>query len=140
MLHALHPDTVVRWHREGFSRYWTRKSRRVGRPVIAGELRALIGTIQAENLTWGHRESMENVSNSDLIYLKLRSASDRADNIAGVDLFTVLTVTFRILYVFIVPEPARRHIVHFNVTEHLSAMGGTTTYRGVSLSIPHRVV
>jgi hypothetical protein len=21
MLHALHPDTVVRWHREGFRRY-----------------------------------------------------------------------------------------------------------------------
>ena len=28
MLHALHPDTVVRWHREGFRRYWSRKSRR----------------------------------------------------------------------------------------------------------------
>ena len=28
MLHALHPDTVVRWHREGFRRYWHWKSRR----------------------------------------------------------------------------------------------------------------
>ena len=27
MLHALHPDTVVRWHRGGFRRYWHWKSR-----------------------------------------------------------------------------------------------------------------
>ena len=27
MLHALHPDTVMRWHREGFRRYWRWKSR-----------------------------------------------------------------------------------------------------------------
>ncbi len=35
MLHALHPDTVVRWHREGFRRYWrsTRPRRHAG-PTI----------------------------------------------------------------------------------------------------------
>lgn len=27
-LHILQPDTVVRWHRSGFARYWTWKSRR----------------------------------------------------------------------------------------------------------------
>ena len=27
MLHALHPDTVVRWHRQGFRFYWRWKSR-----------------------------------------------------------------------------------------------------------------
>jgi hypothetical protein len=53
MLSPLNPDTVVRWHREGFRRYWTRKSRRVGRPVVPGEFRALIRTMQAENLTRG---------------------------------------------------------------------------------------
>jgi putative transposase len=52
MLHALHPDTVVRWHREGFRRYWAGKSRRVGRPVITGELRALIRMMQVENVNW----------------------------------------------------------------------------------------
>ena len=26
-LHALHPDTVVRWHRHGFRLYWRWKSR-----------------------------------------------------------------------------------------------------------------
>jgi hypothetical protein len=52
MLHVLHPDTVVRWHREGFRRYWTRKSRGVGRPPMEGELRALIRTMQVENVNW----------------------------------------------------------------------------------------
>jgi hypothetical protein len=44
-----------------------------------------------------------------------------ADSIAAVDSFTVPTVTFRVLYVFIVLKHVRRHIVHFNVTEHPSA-------------------
>jgi hypothetical protein len=37
------PETVVRWHRAGFRRYWRWKSRgRGGRPPISAELRALI--------------------------------------------------------------------------------------------------
>ena len=44
MLHALHPDTVVRWHREGFRRYWRWKSRQrgVGQPPIDVGIRKLI--------------------------------------------------------------------------------------------------
>jgi len=53
MLVALHSDTVVRWHREGFRRYWTRKSRCVGRPGIDQELRKLIREMQAANIGWG---------------------------------------------------------------------------------------
>ena len=53
MLHAFHPDTVVRWHRAGFRRYWTLKSRPLGRPPIAPELRRLIRKLQAENVGWG---------------------------------------------------------------------------------------
>ena len=38
------PETVVRWHRSGFKRYWTWKSRRrrPGRPGVAPEVRELI--------------------------------------------------------------------------------------------------
>ncbi len=55
MLHALHPDTVVRWHREGFRRYWRWKSRRrsPGRPSIDREIRKLIREIQSANIGWG---------------------------------------------------------------------------------------
>ena len=50
---AIHADTVVRWHREGFRRYWAWKSCRAGRPTIDRELRILIRKMQCENVTWG---------------------------------------------------------------------------------------
>ena len=40
---------------------------------------------------------------------------------AAVDFFTVPTVTFRVLYVFIVLRHHRREVVHFNVTADPSA-------------------
>ena len=39
-------------------------------------------------------------------------------DIAACDFFTVPTVTFRVLYVFIVLRHDRRQVVHFNVTDH----------------------
>src|SRR6266699_5483576 len=39
----IQPETLVRWHRAGFRRYWRWKSRSLGgRPKIGAELRALI--------------------------------------------------------------------------------------------------
>ena len=50
----IRPETLVRWHRAGFCRYWRWKSRNLGgRPQISGKLRALIRRISAENLLWG---------------------------------------------------------------------------------------
>src|ERR1700694_3634867 len=50
----LRPETLVRWHRAGFRRYWRWKSRsRGGRPQIETELRALIRQMSVENLLWG---------------------------------------------------------------------------------------
>uniref|UniRef100_UPI0025E53AFB hypothetical protein n=1 Tax=Methylocystis sp. TaxID=1911079 RepID=UPI0025E53AFB len=50
----IQPETLVRWHRAGFRRYWRRKSqRRGGRPQIQTELRALIRQMSAENRLWG---------------------------------------------------------------------------------------
>jgi len=50
----IRPETLVRWHRAGFRRYWRWKSRRRGgRPPIEAELRALIGQMSRENLLWG---------------------------------------------------------------------------------------
>src|SRR5947199_8630478 len=48
------PETLVRWHRAGFRRYWRWKSRSLGgRPRIAADLRALIRRMSAENPLWG---------------------------------------------------------------------------------------
>ncbi len=48
------PETLVRWHRAGFRRYWRWKSNpRGGRPRIEMELRTLIRQVSTENELWG---------------------------------------------------------------------------------------
>jgi hypothetical protein len=50
----IRPETLVRWHRAGFRRYWRWKSRPLGgRPQINADLRALIRRMNAENPLWG---------------------------------------------------------------------------------------
>jgi hypothetical protein len=50
----IRPETLVRWHRAGFRRYWHRKSRNLGsRPQISADLRALIRRMSIENSLWG---------------------------------------------------------------------------------------
>src|SRR6266705_1731563 len=50
----IRPETLVRWHRTGFRRYWRWKSRKLGgRPQISADLRALIRQMSVENLLWG---------------------------------------------------------------------------------------
>jgi hypothetical protein len=50
----IEPETLARWHRAGFRRYWRWKSRsRGGRPQIDVELRTLIRRMSIENLLWG---------------------------------------------------------------------------------------
>ena len=46
---------------------------------------------------------------------------NHTDCLAAFDFFTVLTATFRTLYVFIILSHDRRHIVHFNMTAHPAA-------------------
>ncbi len=47
--------------------------------------------------------------------------ANHAKDIASIDFFTVPTATFRVLYVFLVLDNARRRIIHFNVTESPTA-------------------
>jgi len=46
------PETVVRWHREGFRTFWRWKSRRKGRPKSDRQIRDLIRQMATEN-GWG---------------------------------------------------------------------------------------
>jgi hypothetical protein len=49
----IRPETLVRWHRAGFRRYWRRKSRALGgRPKIDAELRALIRRMTRVGFPW----------------------------------------------------------------------------------------
>jgi len=135
-LAIVQPDTVIRWHRKGFKLYWTWKSRRgkPGRPPIDQEIRDLIRLMSRENPTWGaprivselallgHDVAERSVANYMVRGRKPPSQTWRTflDNhvpdIAACDFFTVPTVTFRVLYVFIVLRHDRRQVVHFNVT------------------------
>lgn len=139
ILVALHPDTVVRWHREGFRFYWTNKSRRIGRPGIDPGLRKLIREMQAANVGWGapriHGELLKlgfQVSQATVSKCMVRRPkapsqtwrsflNNHVRDIAAIDFFTVPTATFRILYVFIVLRHDRRRILHVNVTDHPTA-------------------
>ncbi len=49
------PETVIKWHRQGFRMYWRWKSRssQVGRPKLDKEIRDLIQRISDENPLWG---------------------------------------------------------------------------------------
>src|SRR5450631_4777363 len=55
-LAIVRPETVIRWHRAGFKRYWKWISRHrtcVGRRCVSRELRDLIFRMVTENRTWG---------------------------------------------------------------------------------------
>jgi len=141
MLYSLHPDTIVRWHRQGFRLYWRWKSRgpKPGRPAIDTALRKLIRDMQASNIGWGapriHGELLKlgiEVSQATVSKYMLRSKkppsqtwrvflNNHADCLAAMDFFTVPTAGFRVLYVFIVLSHDRRRVVHFNATQHPTA-------------------
>ncbi len=141
ILYALHPDTVVRWHRQGFRFYWRWKSRgsKSGRPAIDADLRALIREMQAINMGWGapriHGELLKlgiEISQATVSkYIRHSNKppsqtwrtflSNHAECLAAMDFFTVPTAGFRVLYVFIVLSHDRRQVEHFNVTKHPSA-------------------
>ncbi len=114
------PETVVRWHQQGFRIYWRWKSRsrKSGRPKIYAEIRKLIRRMSRENPSWGTPR---------IRYRKPPSQTWRTflDNhirdIVAVDFFTVPTATFRILFCFVVLRHHRRTVVHFNVTANPTA-------------------
>jgi hypothetical protein len=46
------PETLIRWHRQGFRLVWRRRSLARGRPAISPDVQRLIATMAA-NWTWG---------------------------------------------------------------------------------------
>jgi len=131
----LRPETLVRWHRDGFRRYWRWKSRsRGGRPQIETELRALIRQMSVENLLWGapriHGELLklgfEIAQSSVAKYMVKRRGPpsqgwrtflrNHAPDIAAMDLFVVPTIGFDLLYALVIVRLDRRDLVWINVT------------------------
>lgn len=48
------PDTILRWHRKLIALKWTYEAKRVGRPGLMKEIKALIVRMATENSTWGY--------------------------------------------------------------------------------------
>lgn len=134
------PDTVIKWHREGFRLYWRWKSKApIGRPPIDKEIRELIRRISRENPLWGAPRIQSelrllglNVTEKTVAKYRVKHAkppsqtwktflANHANQIAAVDFFTIPTINFRVLYCFIVLLHGRRKVVHFNVTTNPTA-------------------
>jgi transposase InsO family protein len=144
-LRVVQPATFTQWHRQGFRLFWRWKSK-AGRPQIPAELQALIRQMARDNPTWGQ----ERIANELLLKLGLRvsprtvskyipKCQDRgpgkcvdaqrwstfvrnhAQAIAACDFCVAITVTFRILYVFVIIEHESRRLLHVNVTAHPTA-------------------
>jgi transposase InsO family protein len=135
------PDTVVRWHRQGWRLFWRWKSRsRGGRPHLSPEVRDLILTISRENRLWGTERIRGEllklgivVSNRSIRryrwYGPRRPSSqtwrtflqNHAYHLWAADLFTVPSLTFKTLYVLVCIAHGRRELVHINVTANPTA-------------------
>ncbi len=134
------PETVVRWHRAGFRAYWRWKSRpRVGRPKTLLEIRRLLREISIANPFWGapriHGELLKlgiDVGQTTVAKYMARGRRppsqgwktflrNHADGIASMDLFVVPTLSFRLLYGFLILQHRRREILWLGVTAHPNA-------------------
>jgi putative transposase len=137
---VVQPDTLIRWHRQGWQLVWRWRSR-PGRPSIPADLRRVIATMARANPTWGE----ERIANELLLKLGLAVSPrtigrylrharpprvgrpsqrwatfvrNHAHAVLACDFFVTVTASFRVLYVFVVLEVGTRRIVHWNVTEH----------------------
>jgi putative transposase len=134
------PETVIAWHRQGFRLYWRWKSRnRDGRPVVSGEVRDLIRKMSLANPLWGapriHGELLKlgiQVSQATVAKYMVHHRTPPSQTwrtflanhtkiLVSTDFFVVPTITFKVLFVFVILAHDRRRPVHFAVTSHPTA-------------------
>src|SRR6267143_100387 len=139
-LKILKTQTVIRWHRAGFRAYWRWKSRsRGGRPRTPADIHQLIRDMSIANPLWGapriHGELLKlgiDVGQTTVAkYMARRRRPpsqgwrtflrNHADGIAAMDLFVVPTISFRLLYGFLIAGHGRRQILWLGVTAHPTA-------------------
>jgi Integrase core domain len=137
---VVQPETILRWHRAGFKVFWRWKSRnRAGRPKINRGLRDLIQRMSKENRLWGasriHGELLMlgfQVAQSTVSKYMVRCQNppsqtwktflqNHAEAIAAIDMFVVPTLTFDLLFAFLVLGHGRRQLLWIEVTRHPTA-------------------
>ena len=140
LVHVMKPETVKRWHTRAFRAWWRWKSR-AGRKPVALEIQQLIRRLSKENPLWGAERIRDvlllmgyEAPGEDTVrkYMvkprKPRPATtawltflrNHLDCSWAIDFFTVHTLGFQVLYVFLVFDHARREVLHFAITPNPS--------------------
>jgi putative transposase len=135
------PRTVITWQQQRFRDHWRRLSqnRKPGRPAMAKEVRQLIRDMWQANPTWGsprivgelHKLGIE-VAKSTVETYRVRPRrpssptwktflKNHVQDLVALDFLVVPTVRHMVLFVLVILAHYRRHVVHFNVTEHPTA-------------------
>ncbi|MBI5033877.1 MAG: hypothetical protein HZB51_25440 [Chloroflexi bacterium] len=131
------PDTLLRWHRQGFQLFWKFTSRnRDGRPQLDKETITLVQQMPRENRLWGVGRIRGELLKLGLTVAKrtiqkyiARVCPDKpnsqtwatflknhAKDIWVCDFLPVIDVWFRLFYLFFIIELASRRVVYFGVT------------------------
>jgi putative transposase len=141
-LEFVQPRNVIAWQKKRFRRYWRQLSHsgKMGRPAISQEARDLLRDMWWSNPTWGSprivgelRKLGINVAKSTVEKYRPRAyklssptwkafLNNHLQDIVACDFFIVPTASFKVLFVFIILAHERRRIVHFNITEHPTAI------------------
>ena len=139
-LHIVKPDTLLKWHRQGFRLFWKGKSQVQRRkPRLSPETLALIGEMAVENRRWGAPRIRDELLKLGIKVAKrtvqkyMRQArrglpsdhkrqtwatflANHADEIWACDFVQTYDLFFRTIFVFFMVELGSRRVVHFGVT------------------------
>jgi putative transposase len=157
---VVHPDTVLRWHRNLIARRHAAASRpkRPGRPRTVCSIRLLVLRLAHENPGWGYRRI-----HGELVVLQIKVAAStvweilreagidpvpgrasstwadflrsQADTLLACDFLETVTLSGARLYVFAVIEHASRHIRILGATAHPTASWVTQAAKNLVMDL-----
>jgi putative transposase len=136
-LFIVQPETLLRWHRQGFQLYWKYKSRAaVSKPKIAAETVALIKEMARDNRLWGAERIRGELLKLGIHVCKrtiqkyMRHArsprrggqtwatflQNHAQDMWACDFLQVTDLFFRSLFAFFIIDMHSRRVIHIGVT------------------------
>jgi len=139
VLFIVQPETLLRWHREGFRWFWKRKSKGTSpTPKLAPEIIIFIKEMAKNNQLWGAERIRGELLKLDIRVCKrtiqkymrrVRTARPRGQNWAtflrnhakdvwACDFLQVTDLFFRSLFAFFIIELKSRRVIHVGVTRY----------------------
>jgi putative transposase len=136
-LFIVQPETLLRWHREGFRWFWKRKSKGTSpKPKLAPEIIILIKEMAKNNRLWGAERIRGELLKLDIRVCKrtiqnyMRHARimrprgqnwatflrNHAKDVWACDFLQVTDLFFRSLFAFFIIELQSRRVIHVGVT------------------------